>query len=117
MRAGLTPGDHVVTVLVGLWDGDLKVAVTGVRDGRASAADARSPPDSELPLNVGIPGDRVRSGLFDPRMLSYSVGADGKMLLRFTGQAVGPRLNVNNLALAWLVLFVAGLQSECWIVR
>ena len=74
---GLAPGDHVVTVVVGLWDGDLKVAATGVRDGRLS------------PLNAGMAGARVRSGIFETRSMYYSVGADGKMLLRITGQAVG----------------------------
>jgi len=49
-----------------------------------------------IALNAGIPGDRVHSGHFEARNMTYTVGRDGRMVLHFTGQAVGPQLSVET---------------------
>ena len=49
-----------------------------------------------IALNTGMPGDRVHSGHFEARNMTYTVGRDGRMVLHFTGQAVGPQLSVET---------------------
>eukprot|EP01048_Picozoa_sp_COSAG05_P015706 COSAG05_NODE_1926_length_3825_cov_1.854804_3_plen_244_part_00 len=89
----LVAGEYTVSVLVGCHDCNLKVAITGVRDG-ATAEGSASP-------NRGLAGERVRSGIYQLRTMPYVVGAKtSRLVLNFTGQAVGPQLSIDNMALA-----------------
>ena len=98
---GLNPGSNVsVTAVVGLWDKNMKVAVTGVRD--------------VFGVNAGRPGARIRSGIFEQRAMRYQVGHTGTLQLRFTGQAIGPQLSIDNSALATEGAFYT---SQGWILN
>jgi hypothetical protein len=80
-------GEYTVSVLVGCRDLNFKTATTGVRDGAGTQ-------------NRGLAGDRVRSGIWSLRTMPYIVGKSNRLVLNFTGQAVGPQMSINNSALS-----------------
>ena len=80
-------GEYTVSILVGCRDLNFKTATTGIRDGEGTQ-------------NRGLAGDRVRSGVWALRTMPYVVGASNRLVLNFTGQAVGPQMSINNSALS-----------------